>query len=207
MIDALTRWHRASCTALTFALASLVLTACGSSPSTRFHTLMPPATPATAAPARALSWDLADVVVPAQVDQPQLVVRTTDDSLTVMEHERWIAPLADEIRGSVVDRLSQTIGASVAPQAGGKAWRVRVDVQRFDSAPGRYARTVAEWSLFAGDAPTPALRCRGTYEQAVAAGFPALAAGHRQALTKLADSIAAALVGLDSGSGAGCPSS
>jgi uncharacterized lipoprotein YmbA len=72
MTDALTRWRRASRTPLAFALASLVLAACGSSPTTRFHTLMPPAAQSTAAPARALSWDLADVVVPAQVDQPQL---------------------------------------------------------------------------------------------------------------------------------------
>lgn len=183
----------------------LLLFAACSAQAPRFHSLMPPVASVRAAAGAALpAWQLLPVSIPAQVDQPQFVVRRADDTFAVLEQERWIAPLNDEIRAALGEHLTATLGTpGSVPGAGRKDWRVAVDVQRFDSTPGR-STLVAQWALLAGG-DVPALRCRSVYEQSVAAGIPALAGGHRQALERLSASIAQALTALDAGRAAGCP--
>jgi uncharacterized protein len=169
--------------------------------------LAPVATVSRAAPASpAQAWELAPVTVPVQVDQPQLVVRLPDDTLAVLEYDRWIAPLGDEIRAALSQRIASAVAANpastAAPAAPGKTWRIAIDVQRFDSAVGRYARLETEWSIRSGDGA--ALRCRSVFEQPVASGVPALAAGHRAAVAQLGDTLAAALKAVAGGASPGC---
>lgn len=185
----------------------LLFAACSSQAPPRFHSLMPPVASVRAAAGAALpAWQLLPVSIPAQVDQPQFVVRRSDDTLALLEQERWIAPLNEEIRAALGEHLAATLGAPGAtPAPGRKDWRIALDVQRFDSTPGR-STLVAQWALLAGS-DTPALRCRSVLEQSVAAGFPALAGGHRQALERLSASMAQALTALDAGRAAGCPAS
>ena len=194
------------------ALAALAAASgCGSAPLTRFHTLLdaPPGT-ASGADGGKLAWELLPVIVPVQVDQPQLVVRADDGTLALRENERWIAPLADEYRAALVDRLTQALGTppwlGQAPKDG-RLWRVRVDVQRFDSVPGRYALEELNWSLRPAEAAggDALLACHGRVEVAVGAGYPALTAGHRQAVERFAAVIAAKLRDLDAGQPADCP--
>jgi uncharacterized lipoprotein YmbA len=166
-----------------------------------------PAAPVNRAPAPAASvaWQLLPVRIPAQVDQPQMVVRRSDDTLAVLEQERWIAPLQDEIRAGLTEHLSASLGAPGAtPADGRKDWRIGVDVLRFDSTPGRSV-LVAQWTLQAPAGTLP-LRCGSSFEQPVGAGVAAIAAGHRLALERLAGAIAPVLMALDSGQPASCPS-
>ena len=185
--------------------ALLVIAACSSPAPPRFHSLMPAAPGVRAAPGvAAVAWQLMPVGIPAQVDQPQFVVRRADDTFAVLEQERWIAPLNEEFRAALSEHLTATLGAPGAvPAAGRKGWRVAVEVQRFDSMPGRTS-LVAQWALLAGG-DTPALRCRSVHEQTVGAGIPALAAGHRQAVAQLSAAIAVALAAIDAGRAAACP--
>ena len=176
------------------------LSACASAPPTHFHSLLP--APAAAGPAAPVSsrWEILPVTVPVQVDQAQWLIRMPDDTMALLENERWAAPLADEIRAALSERLRWT--APVIRQAAG--WRIGVEVQRFESAPGRYARLQAEWTLRAGDGGAVRLRCRQDFEQAAGASYPALAAAHRAALARLGDALAASLLALDAGAAAGC---
>jgi len=196
---------------LLLAALGLVAVGCATTPTTRFHTLLPApvatvsrATPAT--PAQA--WELAPVTVPVQVDQPQLVVRLADDTLAVLEYDRWIAPLGDEIRAALSQRIALALAASpasaAAPATPGKPWRVAIEVQRFDSAVGRYARLETEWTVRSADSSGTTLRCRSVFEQPVASGVPALAAGHRAAVAQLGDTLAAALKAVAGGASPGC---
>ena len=187
------------------AVAAVLLIGCSAAPPTRFHTLLDETAAAPSRGARPLGWVLLPVSVPSRVDQPQLVVSADDGTLAVLERERWIAPLADEIHAALAERLAQAFGPATA--AGGRsAWRIRVDVKRFDSAPGRYARLDVVWTLHAGDSGgAAALSCRSAFEQAVGLGFPALAAGHRQAVGQLAGAVAATLPALAAGQPASCP--
>ncbi len=188
-------------------LAAL-LAACGSVPPPRFHTLMPAptaTTTSTIAPAGPVAWEVLSISIPAQVDLPQWVVRTADGSLAVLEQERWIAPLGDEIRAAVVDRLTQTLGAPAAPTGAGKVWRVRIDVQRFDSAPGNEVRIEATWTLSSSGEASPPMRCHGEFAQPVTGGgYPALAIGHQQGVSRLADRVSRALRALSAGQAATC---
>jgi uncharacterized lipoprotein YmbA len=169
--------------------AALVAAGCASAPPTRFHTLLPaPAATSRSATSVPAGWELLPVGIPVQVAQPQLVVRRADDTLAMLEHERWIAPLADELRAAIAERLARAPASASSPRT-----RIAVDVTRFESAPGRYARIEADWALRPSAGGGDALRCRGVFEQAVGAGLPALSAGHRAAVVELGDAIAATL--------------
>jgi uncharacterized protein len=191
------------------ALALLaLLAACGTQAPPRFHTLLPPPaaarTPVDATPA--LAWQVTPVQIPAQVDQPQFVVRRADDTLAQLEQERWAAPLQDEIRAALIEHLAARLGLPLAAPANGrKDWRIGIDVQRFDSTPGR-STLVVHWALAGGGSGSPvALRCRSQFEQAVEPGIAPLAAGHRKAIERLAEAIAPVLRALDAGQAPTCP--
>ena len=178
---------------------ALVLAACGSAPTTHFHTLMP-APGASTARTAPQGWHLLPVSVPVQVDQPQWVIRQPDDTLALLEDERWAAPLGDEIRAALAERLR----GHLQPLRRATGWRIAVEVQRFDSLPGRRAHLEAEWSLRGADTSGATLRCRSLITESAAAGYPALAAAHRAALQRLGDTLAEALKALDEGRPATC---
>lgn len=189
--------HAAGMAALT------LLTGCASTPPTHFHSLLPApaAAPAAAQRLSPARWELLPVAVPVQTDQAPWLVRLPDDSLAVLEFERWAAPLGDEIRAALAERIRRAALFIVQPAG----WRVGVDIQRFESAPGRYARIDVEWAVQGGDASAVRLRCRNSIEQKPAnASYAALAEAHRAALERLGDALAAAIQALDKGTPPAC---
>jgi len=184
-----------------------LLAGCGSAQPPRYHTLMPAPASTVRAPAGAgsLAWEVLPVAIPPGVDQPQWVVRTVDGSLAVLEQERWIAPLGEEIRAAVANRLTQQLGTPAVSAESRKRWRILIDVQRFESAPGREARLEATWTLSSDADAAAALRCRAEFVQALAAGgYVALATGHQQAIATLADTIGSELKALNAGQTTTC---
>ena len=186
------------------------LAACSSAP-THFYTLVPPAATTPASPSAApFLLDVMPVGVPAQVDQPQMVVRQGDGSVALLEGEQWIAPLGDEIRSAVAGELSRVLAAQDVhglPHAGGKpVYRIKLDVRRFDSVPGRYALVEAAWSVRKDDGG-PVLACTGSVREPVGAGYDELVRGHQRALAALADRMAGAVRRLHDTGSASCPSS
>jgi uncharacterized lipoprotein YmbA len=180
--------------------AVVVMVAClvGSGCSTprlpeRFHTLLPSERSAAAPAANPLYVDVAAVSVPAQVYHAQWVVRQADDSLLMLEQDRWAAPLRDELRAAIVDRLTArwaAVDVRGLAQPAPATWRVRVDVQRFESVPGNGVRLEASWSLASSQRGASTVVCRSALSEAVVeASVPALAAAHRRAVARLADEI------------------
>jgi len=99
---------RRRCVAISVAFTVLLalLAGCGSAQPP--HLSLMPAPSSSARPVAAagsLAWEVLPVAVPVGVDQPQWVVRTVDGSLAVVELERRIAPLGDEVRAAVTDLL------------------------------------------------------------------------------------------------------
>ncbi len=193
--------------AITGSAIALLVVGCGSAPApTHFHTLMPPASDVAerGSAGEAIAWQLLAVTIPAQVDQPQWVLRTADGSLVVLEQERWIAPLADELRGAVVERLTKSLGPPQAgsSDSGAAAWRIGIDVQRFELIPDREARLEADWWLRGSG---KAVSCHGTFSQPVSGpGYVLLARAQQQAVAGLADVIAAAVAASSKGMEPGC---
>ena len=181
-------------------VAGCALVACGTEPVTRFHSLLPaPAARATAPLAAPVAvaplWELLPLKVPAQLENPQWVVRLADDTIALLEYDRWIAPLAEEMRAAVALRLTAAFAAPSPAIALDKPWRVSIEVERFDAALGRAVHLEATWLLQAGDSKAAALRCRAAFTQPVGAGLPALGAGQRAAIEALGDAVAVSLKG------------
>lgn len=190
-------------------IACLLAAACSSARlPERFHTLLPAARAASAPAMDPVYVDVLPVAVPPQVDHAQWVVRQGDDSLLMLEQDRWAAPLADELRGAISERLATRWGAvdirGVAlPQP--SVWRVRVDVQRFESVPGREARIESVWSVSGTQRSAATLVCRSVRTEPATGGDVAtLAAAHRRAVTALADEIGQRVRTLQAGQAAGC---
>jgi hypothetical protein len=82
---------------------------------------------------------------------------------------------------------------------------VRIDVQRFDSAPGSEARLEATWTLRSDGDGAATLSCHAEFVQPPASvSYPALAQAHQQAVAKLADAIGNALKAMRAGQPASC---
>ncbi|WP_266169556.1 PqiC family protein [Dyella subtropica] len=196
-------------------VAASTLAACGGSAPTRYYTLVPPvdnyvptATQAAigTAPA-AFQFELLPVGVPAQVDQPQLVVRQGGQGVAVLDGQRWVAPLGDEVRSALSADLARqlhTQDVSGLPSGSKPVLRIKVDLRRFDSVPGGYALIDAAWSLrsLKGDA---SLSCTSRVQESVGEGYEALVQGHQRAIDQLATQIAAAASSWGAGQNGACP--
>ncbi|MFC3650641.1 membrane integrity-associated transporter subunit PqiC [Dyella humi] len=193
------------------ALGTVALAACASAPM-HYYTLIPASdngTPAAALPAH-FQFELMPVGVPAQNDVPQLVVRQGGQAVTLLNGERWAAPLADEVRGALSVDLSQRTGAqdiSGGVAVNGKpVLRIKVDLRRFDSAPGSYALIDATWTVRELRSQA-VLTCSSHISESVGQGYAGLVAGHQQALSTLAGQIASVAPAMAAGSvPSTCPS-
>lgn len=193
--------------------ATLLLAACASAP-THYYTLVPPASDlrgVEAAGAPSLPFELLAVGIPAQVDQPQLLVRQGGQGVALLGSERWIAPLGDEVRAALsVDLAGELHSQDVSGLPGNDkpTLRVKLDVRRFDSQPGSYALIEGAWSVRVMHGDRPAIvACTSRISQNVGPGYDALVQGHQQAIHQLAAQIAAAGRSLAAGQPASCPAS
>jgi len=196
-------WHRAG-----LAIGVLTLAACGTPPPTHVHSLMPteivarPGNP----PAAGVVLRLEQIRVPAQVDQPQWLVQLGDDSMAVLEQERWASPLRDEFQQALLEELivgQGAVDARTQPTAGAAA-RVAIDLRRFDSLPGREARIQGSWTITGSDARN-ASRCEWLIREPASGSYPALAAAHRRAVARLGAAIGEVLGRMRRGEAAACP--
>ncbi|MCG7400903.1 MULTISPECIES: PqiC family protein [Caballeronia] len=181
-------------------LSMAMLAGCAS-PSASFYRLS--ADPSlTAATARAASRPVivGPVTVPDLVDRPQIVTRSTDNEVTLNEYARWGEPLKSSIADAIAGDLALLLASDqVAPAsraiADANAWRVRVDIQQFESVPGDAVAIDAHWSVrrFGDD---NALTGRSLVREPVnGSGWDALVAAHSRALASVSRDIAGAIGG------------
>jgi uncharacterized lipoprotein YmbA len=186
--------------AIAWALAS-VLAGCSSTPA-RFYALT--AAPGSPAASSDLSVAVGPVSIPAVVDRPQIVVTTGPNQARLDEFNRWVSPLQDGIARVVAENLVAMLGTprvTVSPQtlSAGVDYRVVIEVQRFESAPGEAATVDAVWTVTRardGHAQTGRTTMR---EATTAAGYQGLAAAHSRVVTRLSREIADAVLVLDRG--------
>lgn len=148
------------------ALAILaVLSGCAGSPPVRYYTLTAPEQangPASGPVSYAI--DIAPVSVPAQADQPQLMLRSGSGELTAQYSDRWSAPLPNELRNALSIAMTRQLGVPdvrrLAPAPGLPVWRVQVDVQRFDASTAGPAVIDATWRVRPLQGSGAGLLCR-----------------------------------------------
>jgi len=195
-------------------LAPLALAACASAP-TGYHTLLAPQT----VPDRQLlaaptyQFEMQQVRMPVQVDQPQLVVRQGQGSLAILEGERWGAPLADEFHDALAQRLEQRLGTrdiAGMPRAPGiPVLSLRADVRRFETVPGQYALVDVVWSLGLSEPASKSRRsltCSTLLQQASTGSLNELVLAHQHLIDRLSATVAGTVNQWVANPGAGCPS-
>jgi uncharacterized lipoprotein YmbA len=180
---------------LSIAIVAAVASGCASA-TARFYTLDSTAT-ANDAPPTHYAILVGPVSVPPSVDRPQFVVQVAPNRVDFDEFNRWAAPLNDGIARAVAGDLAVLLGTpdvATGPLTNFKpAYRVTIDVQRFESTPGEAVLVDAVWTVrkTAGGAPRSG---RTVAREAVQGkGFDALAAAHSRALATMSADLAAAI--------------
>lgn len=169
------------------------LAACSASAPVRHYTLLNPQADARyrGAPAR-FAVEVLPVALPEYLNQPQLVVRQDDSGmLAVLDDERWLGPLDEEIRNAFSAQLVERLGTQ---DVAGLSWpgdmqviKVKLQVRRLDAWPGKRVQLEAGWTL--GDARQPGaarLVCHGRFEEPANAGYPALVQAQQRLIAALA---------------------
>ena len=207
---AVSRRARPAVRNLTAWLLALACGACAAPPAIHFHSLVGSTQPTPreglgpsgAGPAIFLD----PIRIPVAVDQPQWLLRMPDDTLALLEQERWASPLRDEFRHALLDILTHRYGAiDVRAVAGGTAtWRIHVAVTRFESQLGE-AWLESTWTLGRRNAETPALRCQSSFREGAGGSTAALAQAQRRTVAKLGDAIGDQMLALHRGEPGRCP--
>src|SRR6266446_7252170 len=148
--------------ALTLAVVggSLALLAgCGSSPDTRFYTLatVPPITKtADRSSTPQVAVGIRSVVLPAELDRPQIVTRTGPNTVNLAEFDRWSSPLRDSVANVIASNLTVLVPADrvvVYPWPPGVSldYQVSVEVTRLDLRMDGPCALEAWWRIQAKD--------------------------------------------------------
>lgn len=187
-----------------------VLSACGTAPVLRFHTLTPPPAAPASETSRPLRLDVLPVRVPTAVDRQEIMLRQGNGEYLLMENERWSAPLADEMRDALAMALVRRLGAQdvsgLPAPAGAEVLRLRVAVRSFDLIPGRKASLRADWVLdWSGRRGTTPLSCSSAQDAAAGNGVDTLVLAQQQLLDKLAGEIENAWRAREADAAATCP--
>ena len=178
-------------------LAALVavLNACSSAPS-RFYTLDSTAI-ANGSPPERITVMITPISVPAEVDEPQMVVQVAPNRVELEEFNRWAAPLKDQIALAVAGDLIVLLGTpdvTTTPLSDfNPGYWVTLNVQRFDSVQGEAAVVDAVWVVrrtAGGETQSGRSVAR---EPVQGDGFDALASAHSRAVAKLSGDIAGAI--------------
>ncbi|VWB37589.1 PqiC family protein [Burkholderia lata] len=196
--------------------AVIALTACASNP-VHYYTLVSPATSApataTAAAARAttpLAINVLPVGIPAQLDQQQMVVRSGTGTAVILDNERWVAPLGDELRAALSSALVEQLGArnvtGLPRPSNQTVMSIRTQVRRFDAWPGRMAQFEADWVVGAPqDTPGARISCSTRLNEAAPGGYADMVRVQQRMIEQFATRIASTVRSFGTGRPA-CPS-
>jgi hypothetical protein len=111
-----------------------------------------PAPPAASADGRALAIGLGPVQLPQYLDRPEVVTRTSQNTLNLSPSDRWAEPLADNFRRVLAANLMSLLGTNQVVQypwfADAKLdYAIRVHVDRFEPNAGDGAQLAARWTI------------------------------------------------------------
>ena len=177
-----------------------VLAACGAVPVQNYYVLtaVAPAgansTGANSIAAAGISVYVEPAHLPDALDRPQIVIAHGDNRVTILEQQRWAEPLRAAIAQVIALDLSRAGVRATAAQpiaSPDDAWRLGLDVQRFETRPGDAVAIEIAWTL--RRAGTVKSGLSAAREAVSTAGFDALVQAHSRALAAISREIATAL--------------
>jgi uncharacterized protein len=176
-------------------ILAVVAAGCSSAPS-RFYTLNSTATGDGTATSN-VAVIVGPVSIPGEVDRPQFTVQVAPNRVVVDEFNRWAAPLSENIARVVAGDLSVLLGTprvAAMPAANFAAdYRVTINIQRFETVPGKSVLIDAVWVVRPPSGGTAQSGRTIASEPVSDESYDALAAAHSRALAKVSSDIAAAI--------------
>jgi uncharacterized lipoprotein YmbA len=179
---------------------AVLFAGCSSTPSHLYTLSANPAATANSDPSLSkLVIVIGPVSIPAIVDVPQIVVHSGPNQVSLNEFNRWASPLKDNIARVVAANLAAMLGTSRVSSALNidADYRVAIDVQTFESAPGDAATLSALWTVRHVKEGKTVTGSTNDREPASQKSYEALAAAHSRALSRLSADIAEAIRALD----------
>jgi uncharacterized lipoprotein YmbA len=182
------------------ALTCAIAAGCAS-PSSKFYTLS--ASPVDLNPRTPkLAVVVGPISIPATVDMPQIVVTKGLNQVAPDQFNLWASPLRSNIAQVVCANLAALLETSSVSSIASVStinadYRVAIDVQTFESAPGDAATLSALWvvrRVSDGKSTTGRTTVR---EPSLEKSYEALAAAHSRALERLSVDVAEAIRVLD----------
>ena len=198
---------------LRFALAWLVSVCVGcTSAPVRYYTLTPPPDKTLPASETTLAIDVRVVHTPPQLNRSELVVRSGPTEVTLLENERWAAPVNDEIKDALRLALQRRLSRITGLRPAFTKLTLDIDVRHLEAELGRYALLEASWNATlsatgqrSNDAR--ATTCTFQAKEKIHTGYAEIVEGYQREIAALADAIAAVLTSQARGVDAPCQKS
>src|SRR5512147_597677 len=105
-------WFSSRLTGFVVGVLVLVLSACASTPPTRFFILSPIAGSermGSGMGERCFAFGIGPVKIPEYLNQPEIVTRLTQNEVRVDEFAKWAEPMEDNISRALAENLSSLI--------------------------------------------------------------------------------------------------
>ncbi|MDG2156374.1 MAG: PqiC family protein [Gammaproteobacteria bacterium] len=182
--------------ALTIGLA--LVTACGSSPPTRYYQLEERLSQTDNSSSSTLSVRVGPLYIARYLQQPNIVTRQDDYQVEVAEFDRWVEPLEQSIGRILTTNLSDTLSSNWVHEfgVGNDAierfdYQVLVTITRFDVDANDTATLTAQWNLVTPQPSVTVLAKRTVLTQPVASSsYSSQAAALSDLISELAKEIA-----------------
>src|SRR5882757_7378204 len=135
---------------------ALAVSACASSPQVRYYTLSTEtdlkARASSAASVHHNSYAVGAVAIPNLLDRPQIVLRSSANTIEVLDYDRWAAPLSDELQRVLIADLSLRLGANSVIDPGLMSSlhmdrRITISILKFDPARKNESVLEASWTI------------------------------------------------------------
>ena len=207
--DAWLAWRRGSVVTAVLA-SSLLLGACTTTTTLHYDLNAPPQAAVANLNPNLVNYRINSITVPEPIDAMPLMVRQPDNTLMVLSHDKWVAPLGQVMTQALTNGLSQALGVPPLPSqmtAGGndpKVATLTVDVREFDMQPAKQATLSALWQVRTPAPASVAITCYSTLSQPVARGVAALVTAQQINVSKLSQQMASVIATTTPVDGARC---
>jgi uncharacterized lipoprotein YmbA len=140
---------------LSLGVMILLLTACGTTPASRFYVLIPTLEAETTATSPSMTLGLQPVKLPASVDRSQMVSSISSHQRQLSELDRWAEPLHENVTRVIGQNLEARLGpASVYPLPHRAAPEfqsvVSIEILEFDAVVDGQCSIVARFHIVDG---------------------------------------------------------
>jgi uncharacterized lipoprotein YmbA len=149
------------------------------------------------------------VSVPERLARPQIVLRSDDARVDILEQERWSSPFNNELHDALASAIANRLGAVDVTRGGRPAnapvYRVMLELRQLDAVKGGKVDAQLAWTITRSDSAgngTRSICSLRIVEPAAGSAVDGVVQAMQRVVTHASDAIAADIVLLRQGQGA-----